>query len=285
MTLLGLAALVVGGIGVANGVEAWLTARARTIATLRCLGASARLIGLIYGTQLLLLGVPGILLGLAVGAGCTVAGSPAAARPASIAGTSRTVPRAVRAGLYLRPACGPHLCAPPLAPRHRHLGGRFVPAGRPAGARAGLMAGERGASVRGARLDRAGSTFRAEALHRFGFLRRYNSHLGVAARHCGAVDAPAAFAAQTARCGTRLRPSPALRPGFIPATYAAFGRCWTDRAGGGGRDPWQSRGRVHRRLARQCAEFLLHRHPARRSADIRGCVAQNRRCARSADHA
>ena len=69
MTLLGLAALVVGGIGVANGVEAWLTARARTTATLRCLGASARLIGLIYGMQLLLLGVPGILLGLAVGAG------------------------------------------------------------------------------------------------------------------------------------------------------------------------------------------------------------------------
>ncbi len=72
MTLLGLAALVVGGIGVANGVEAWLTARACTTASLRCLGASARLIGLIYGTQLLLLGVPGILLGLAVGAGAPV---------------------------------------------------------------------------------------------------------------------------------------------------------------------------------------------------------------------
>lgn len=69
MTLLALASLLVGGIGVANGVEAWLTARARTIATLRCLGASARLVGLMQGMQLLVLGLPGIALGLAAGAG------------------------------------------------------------------------------------------------------------------------------------------------------------------------------------------------------------------------
>lgn len=68
MVLLGLAALLVGGIGVANGVEAWLTARARSIATLRCLGASARLVSMIYGLQLLALGLPGIALGLAAGA-------------------------------------------------------------------------------------------------------------------------------------------------------------------------------------------------------------------------
>jgi putative ABC transport system permease protein len=69
MTLLALASLLVGGIGVANGVEAWLTARARTIATLRCLGASARLVALMQGMQLLVLGLPGIVLGLAAGAG------------------------------------------------------------------------------------------------------------------------------------------------------------------------------------------------------------------------
>jgi putative ABC transport system permease protein len=68
MTLLGLAALLVGGIGVANGVEAWLAARARSIATLRCLGASARMVSTIHALQLALLGVPGILAGLAVGA-------------------------------------------------------------------------------------------------------------------------------------------------------------------------------------------------------------------------
>ncbi len=44
MTLVGLTSLLVGGIGVANGVRAWLDARARTIATLRCLGASSGLV-------------------------------------------------------------------------------------------------------------------------------------------------------------------------------------------------------------------------------------------------
>ena len=68
MSLLALAALVVGGIGVANGVEAWLAARARSIATLRCLGASARLIWAMFGMQLLLLAVIGIVAGLFAGA-------------------------------------------------------------------------------------------------------------------------------------------------------------------------------------------------------------------------
>jgi putative ABC transport system permease protein len=68
MTLLGLSALLVGGIGVANGVEAWLTARARSIATLRCLGASARMVSLIHGLQLAVLGLPGLVAGLALGA-------------------------------------------------------------------------------------------------------------------------------------------------------------------------------------------------------------------------
>jgi putative ABC transport system permease protein len=77
MTLLGLSALLVGGIGVANGVEAWLTARARSIATLRCLGASARLVSLIHGLQLAVLGVPGILAGLLLGAALPVLVLPA----------------------------------------------------------------------------------------------------------------------------------------------------------------------------------------------------------------
>jgi putative ABC transport system permease protein len=72
MTLLGLAALLVGGIGVANGVEAWLKGRARSIATLRCLGAPARLLWLIHGMQLLALGLPAILLGLCLGAGLPI---------------------------------------------------------------------------------------------------------------------------------------------------------------------------------------------------------------------
>jgi putative ABC transport system permease protein len=69
LTLAGLTALLVGGIGVATGVRAWLEARARTIATLRCLGASARLVFAAYLAQLLALAGLGIVIGLLAGVG------------------------------------------------------------------------------------------------------------------------------------------------------------------------------------------------------------------------
>jgi putative ABC transport system permease protein len=68
MTLVGLTSLLVGGIGVANGVRAWLEARAPTIATLRCLGASARLMFAVALIQVLALALTGILLGLVAAA-------------------------------------------------------------------------------------------------------------------------------------------------------------------------------------------------------------------------
>jgi len=68
LTLVGLTALLVGGIGVANGVTAWLTARQRSIATLKCLGAPARVIFAAYGMQLAALAAIGIAVGLLVGA-------------------------------------------------------------------------------------------------------------------------------------------------------------------------------------------------------------------------
>ncbi len=68
LTLVGLTSLLVGGIGVANGVRAWLDARSRTIATLRCLGASAGLVFAICLIQVLTLAVAGIVVGLAAGA-------------------------------------------------------------------------------------------------------------------------------------------------------------------------------------------------------------------------
>jgi len=68
LTLVGLTSLLVGGIGVANGVRAWLDARARTIATLRCLGASARLVFAVCLIQVLALSVCGIVCGVVAGA-------------------------------------------------------------------------------------------------------------------------------------------------------------------------------------------------------------------------
>ncbi len=68
LTLVGLTSLLVGGIGVANGVRAWLDARARTIATLRCLGAPARLVFAVCLLQVLALSVAGVALGVVAGA-------------------------------------------------------------------------------------------------------------------------------------------------------------------------------------------------------------------------
>ncbi|WP_264711975.1 ABC transporter permease [Limobrevibacterium gyesilva] len=68
MTLVGLTALLVGGIGVANGTRAWLEARHRSIATLRCLGASGRLVFAVALIQVMALSALGVLAGLAVGA-------------------------------------------------------------------------------------------------------------------------------------------------------------------------------------------------------------------------
>ena len=68
LTLVGLTSLLVGGIGVANGVGAWLNARGRTIATLRCLGASSSLVFTICLIQVMALAAMGLALGLAIGA-------------------------------------------------------------------------------------------------------------------------------------------------------------------------------------------------------------------------
>lgn len=68
LTLVGLTALIVGGVGVANAVRAFLDAKRTTIATFKCLGAPASVVTLIYLFQILLLGAVGIVIGLAIGA-------------------------------------------------------------------------------------------------------------------------------------------------------------------------------------------------------------------------
>jgi putative ABC transport system permease protein len=67
LTLVGLTALLVGGIGVANGVQAWLQARARSIATLRCLGAAPRLVFTVCLLQVMALAALGVAAGVVAG--------------------------------------------------------------------------------------------------------------------------------------------------------------------------------------------------------------------------
>ncbi len=68
MTLVGLASLIVGGAGIANAVQAFVTRKTNSIATLKCLGASSRDVFGIYLTEILLVSLIAIALGLAAGA-------------------------------------------------------------------------------------------------------------------------------------------------------------------------------------------------------------------------
>jgi len=69
LTLVGLTALLVGGLGISSGVRAWLDGRTGTIATLKCLGAPAALIFGVYLIEVLILAGIAILVGLAAGTG------------------------------------------------------------------------------------------------------------------------------------------------------------------------------------------------------------------------
>ena len=73
LSLVGLTALLVGGVGVGNAVRAWLDTRLGVIATLKCIGASRRTVFATYLSQLTVLAGVGVLAGLALGALAPVA--------------------------------------------------------------------------------------------------------------------------------------------------------------------------------------------------------------------
>jgi putative ABC transport system permease protein len=68
LTLVGLTALLIGGVGVANAIKGHLDRRREVIATLKSLGATGRRVFTIYLTQVLALATLGALPGLAIGA-------------------------------------------------------------------------------------------------------------------------------------------------------------------------------------------------------------------------
>lgn len=67
LTLAGLTALIVGGVGVGNGVRDYLAGKTNTIATLKCLGAPSQLIFWTYLIQVLVFTFASIVLGLGIG--------------------------------------------------------------------------------------------------------------------------------------------------------------------------------------------------------------------------
>jgi putative ABC transport system permease protein len=68
LTLVGLAALLVGGVGVGNAVKSHIDRRRDVIATFKALGATGRDVFAIYLTQVAVLAVIGSVIGLAAGA-------------------------------------------------------------------------------------------------------------------------------------------------------------------------------------------------------------------------
>ncbi|HEX4112190.1 MAG TPA: FtsX-like permease family protein, partial [Stellaceae bacterium] len=68
LTLVGLTALLVGGVGVANAVRAYLATKLATIAALKSLGASRGAVFATFLIQILILAAVGIALGLVLGA-------------------------------------------------------------------------------------------------------------------------------------------------------------------------------------------------------------------------
>lgn len=68
LTLVGLTALIVGGVGVANAVRAFLDSKRSTIAAFKCLGAPGFVVTAVYFFQIMMIAAVGVAIGLAIGA-------------------------------------------------------------------------------------------------------------------------------------------------------------------------------------------------------------------------
>jgi putative ABC transport system permease protein len=68
LTLVGLTALLVGGVGVANSAKHYLDRKRNVIATMKAMGATGTRVFMVYFTEVMALAVVGAVIGLALGA-------------------------------------------------------------------------------------------------------------------------------------------------------------------------------------------------------------------------
>lgn len=94
LTLVGLTALVVGGVGVGNAVRSWLDRQRDTIATLKCLGAEGSFIFQVYLTEIIIISLAGIGAGLVLGA---------AVPPLAMLALEDLLPMPAETGIYAAP--------------------------------------------------------------------------------------------------------------------------------------------------------------------------------------
>ena len=94
LTLVGLTALLVGGVGVANAVRSYLDSKRATIATLKCLGAPGGFVLTLYLALVMVMAAFGVTAGLIIGAAAPFILGPL------LAGQ---LPVTAQGGLYLQP--------------------------------------------------------------------------------------------------------------------------------------------------------------------------------------
>jgi putative ABC transport system permease protein len=94
LLLVGLTTLLVGGVGIGNAVGFHIAGKTTTIATLKCLGSSDRLVFAAYFTEVMIVAGAGIAAALALGGLVPIAAAPL---------LENVLPVPVRLGLYPRP--------------------------------------------------------------------------------------------------------------------------------------------------------------------------------------
>jgi putative ABC transport system permease protein len=94
LSLVGLTALLVGGVGIGNAVGFYIAGRKATIAILKCLGATTTLVFAVYFSEIMALALVAVAAALALGALLPIAVSPLLAH---------LLPVSVRLGIYPGP--------------------------------------------------------------------------------------------------------------------------------------------------------------------------------------
>jgi putative ABC transport system permease protein len=94
LSLVGLTTLLVGGVGIGNAVGFHIAGKTATIAALKCLGSSNRLVFAIYFTEVMIVAGAGIAIALVLGSLVPIAAAPL---------LQNVLPAPIRYGLYPRP--------------------------------------------------------------------------------------------------------------------------------------------------------------------------------------
>lgn len=109
LSLVGLTALIIAGIGVGNGVSSYLSGKRAAIATMKAMGADSRTIFLTYFLQIMIISIGGILAGVALGAALPVIAAQFTGDAADARGVCAVSSTAGRGGALWSADCDP-LC-------------------------------------------------------------------------------------------------------------------------------------------------------------------------------